>query len=186
MAFAAIYLGWSLLEPVRLGVEAPSGDWSEAESAFAEATELFDSSFSPSVGIRTRGQWAYLRLLQGRLADAQRLLAEANEAAAVHVTPPGVEGHRLWLAAEVAAALGDWPEAMRCFEGACDAIAHSGERWWWARVHLSWAQAHLARGQSGDRQRAAELLRVAQEAFQDMGVERYAAIAQERLRELPG
>ena len=184
MAFAAIYLGWSLLEPVRLGVQEASGDWSEADSAFEEATRLFDSSFSPSVGIRTRGQWAYLRLLEGRLDDAQRLLAEANEAAAVHVTPPGVEGHLPWLAAEVAAALGNWPEAMRCFERACDVIARSGERWWWARVHLGWAQACVTRGQPGDRQRAAELLCEARDAFQDMGAPGYAAVARDRLREL--
>jgi tetratricopeptide (TPR) repeat protein len=174
MAFAAIYLGWSLLEPVRLGVEAPSGDWSEAESAFAEATELFDSSFSPSIGIRTRGQWAYLRLLQGRLAGAQRLLAEANEAAAELVTPPATEGHRLWLAAEVATALGNWPEAMSLFEEACEAIVQSDEHWWTARVRLSWAQAHLTRAQPGDRQRAAELYRAAHDAFQNMGAEGYA------------
>jgi tetratricopeptide (TPR) repeat protein len=183
-AFAAIYLGWSLLEPVRLGVAAPSGDWSEAESAFEEATELFDSSFSPSIGIRTRGQWAYLRLLQGKLADAQRLLAEGNEAAAAFVTPPATEGHRLWLAAEVAVVMGNWPEAMSLFEEACEAIVQSDEHWWTARVRLSWAQAHLTRAQPGDRQRAAELYRAAHDAFQNMGAEGYAAVARDRLRQL--
>ena len=36
----------------------------------------------------------------------------------------------------------------------------------------------------GDRERAAELLREAQAAFEEMGAPRYAAVARERLQEL--
>jgi hypothetical protein len=51
-------------------------------------------------------------------------------------------------------------------------------------VRFDWAKVHASRGEAGDRQRAAELLREAQAAFQDMGVPRYAAVARERLQEL--
>jgi tetratricopeptide (TPR) repeat protein len=184
MAVVAIFLGWAILESLRFGTEAPPGDWEEAEAALMEATEVLDRSFSASIGIMTRGQWANLCLLQGRLADAQRLLAEANNTARVLSGPPMIEGHRLWLAAQVAAALGNWPEAMVSFEAACKILDRSGDCWWWARVLLAWAEAHSARGQPGDRRRAAKLLREAQEAFEDMGAPRYAAIAQKQLREM--
>lgn len=89
-----------------------------------------------------------------------------------------------WLGADLAAAAGHWAEAMEHFEAADKSLARGGNPWRCARLRLDWAEAHTTRGEPGDRQRAAELLRQAQEAFQDMGVPRYAAVAQERLRKL--
>jgi hypothetical protein len=98
--------------------------------------------------------------------------------------PPSMEGHRLWLAAQVAAASEEWTESIDWFESACKTFGDFDQRWWWTRVRLEWAESHTARGQPGDCRRAAELLREAQVAFQDMGVPRYAAIAKERLQAL--
>jgi DNA-binding SARP family transcriptional activator/predicted ATPase len=184
LALAAIYLAWSILEPIRFDSNLAGSDLEEAEAAFLEATEVYDRSFSGAVGIMTRGQWASLHLLQGRLADAQRLLAEADEIARALPLSPRVNGHHHWLAARIAAAAGQWDEAMASFRAACQSLDEGGEHWWHARVALSWAQAYASRGEPGDRQRAAELLRQARQAFQGMGVPRYAAIAEERLQEL--
>jgi hypothetical protein len=52
------------------------------------------------------------------------------------------------------------------------------------RLRLDWAESHVARGQPGDRERAVELLREAHAAFEEMGIRRYAAVAQQRLDEL--
>ncbi len=73
---------------------------------------------------------------------------------------------------------------MDGFEAACRTLSDCGARWYCARVRLDWAEAYVTRDEPGDRQRATEQLREAQAAFQDMGVPRYAAIAQERLQEL--
>jgi tetratricopeptide (TPR) repeat protein len=174
-------LGLAILESRWLGTAPYAGEWHEAEAALAEATELLDRSLSPQHGIQTRVLWGILCLCQGRLADARRLLAEANQAATVLPCAPWIEGYRRWLAAQVAAAGGEWAEAMHEFGSACKSFGDVGHRWYCARVRLDWAEAHASRGETGDRQRAAALLREAQEAFRDMGVPRYTAIAQERL-----
>jgi len=184
LARVAIWLGWAILEPCRLGTDPHAGEWEVAEAALAEATEIFDRSLSANLGIVTRVLWGTLCLLQGRLADARRLLAEASEKAEVLPRPAWMECLRQGLEAQVSAAGGDWAEAWDCFEAACEGLARTGVHWWRARVLLDWAEAHAARGQPGDRLRAAELLHEAQEAFQEMGVARYAAIAQERLQAL--
>ncbi len=183
-ADAAYWLGWSILESRRLGTGPYAGEWQEAEAALAEATEIYDRSLSPMWGVITRALWGSLCIIQGRLADAHHLLAEANEKARVEPVLTWAEGRRQQLPAQVAAAEGHWTEAMDSFEAAGRSFASHGEPWASARVLVDRAEVHVSRGEPGDRQRAAELLREAQEAFQDMGVPRYAAIAQERLREL--
>jgi hypothetical protein len=150
----------------------------------AEATEIFDRSLSPQHGIQTRALWGSLCLCQGRLADARRLLAEANEVARQFDCSAWMTGHRGWLAALVTTAEQDWAKAMDLYQCTCKTFGDAGTRWWWARVRLDWAEAHAIRGEPGDRERAAELLREAHQAFQDMGVPRYAAVARERLHEL--
>ncbi len=40
LARAAIWLGWGILEPHRLGIAVHTGEWQEAEDALAEATEI--------------------------------------------------------------------------------------------------------------------------------------------------
>lgn len=59
-----------------------------------------------------------------------------------------------------------------------------GWRWRWARALLAWADVCLARGERGDRQRAAELLRESQGMFEAMGISRLAAVAGGRLQSL--
>ena len=177
-------LGRAILESRRLGTSPYAGEWQEAEAALAEATEIFGGSLSPQVGIQTRVLWGSLCLCQGRLADALRLLAESRQMVELWPKTAPLMGHLQWLEAQVAAASGVWAEALQWFEAACKTWGDSGLRWYCARVRLDWAQAHVSRGLPGDRQRAADLLREAQQAFQDMGVPRYAAIAQERLQEL--
>ncbi len=118
------------------------------------------------------------------MADARRLLAEANEKASALHSLGWTGGHLQWLEALVAAAEGDWVGAMDWFDAACKTLENVGARSWRARVLLDWSEAHASRGQPGDRQRAAALLREAQEAFQGMGCAALCRIAQERLQEL--
>ena len=183
-ASAAGWLGYAILESQMLGSSVRADEWQEAEEALAEASEILDRSLSPTLGVWTRIQAGSLCVLQGRLGDAQCLLAEAREKARLQPMTPRIEGNLQWLAAHLATAAGHWAEAMEHFEAAVESLARLGEPWWCARLLLDRAQAHVSRGQPGDRQRAAELLREAQDAFQDMGVVRYAAIAQDRLQSM--
>ncbi len=160
-ALAAAWLGWAILESLIWESSLHADDWVEAEAALAEATEVFDRSLSNAIAIVTRAVWGTLYLLQGRLADSRRLLAEANKKAEAVPVPAHIESDRLRFAAQVAAAAGDWAAAMDFFRASSEVLVRSGGRWWRARGLLDWAEAHATRGQPGDRQRAAELLREA-------------------------
>ncbi len=46
-------------------------------------------------------------------------------------------------------------------------------------VRNDWTDARVARGESGDREWAQELLREARTAFEEMGIPRYLAVVQE-------
>jgi hypothetical protein len=117
------------------------------------------------------------------LGDARRLLAEAREKATL--LPAALdEAFLLLLTAQIAGAEGRWAEALAAYEAATAIHARYGARWYWVRWLLDWAEAHAARGEPGDLERARELLRDAQTAFQEMGIRRYAAVAQDRLETL--
>jgi hypothetical protein len=181
-AYVAGQLGLVIIESRRLGTAPYAGGWQEAEAALTEATEILDRSLSPAWAIWTRVLWGSLCLCQGRLADARRLLAEACQKAEVWKEKNWAMGQREWLAAQVAAAGEEWDESMHWFEAACRILGDMGRCWWCARVRLDWAEAYASRGKPGDRQRAAEQLREARAAFEEMGVLCYAAIAEERLQ----
>jgi hypothetical protein len=88
------------------------------------------------------------------------------------------------LEARLATAERHWPEALAAFETLAGIHERLGWRWRQARVLLDWAEAHVARGQAADIERARDLLLDAQMAFEEMGIPRYAAVAQNRLHAL--
>jgi hypothetical protein len=90
----------------------------------------------------------------------------------------------LWLEARLATAEKRWPEALAAFETLAGIHERLGWRWRQARAWLDWAEAHVARGQAADIERARDLLQDAQTAFEGMGIPRYAAVAQDRLQAL--
>ena len=59
-----------------------------------------------------------------------------------------------------------------------------GPRWYRAPTLREWAEAHLARGEPGDRERAIERLRESLALFETMNVPKYAASVRQRLQEL--
>jgi predicted ATPase len=181
LANAGYWLGWAELESARLWGDASAIDWEEAEAALTEAIEIHDRSPYFYHGVEGRVWLGSLRISQGRLDDARRLLAEAQAKASSQSYVLG-EAFTLLLAAQIAEAEGRWAAALAAYEAAAGIYVRYGARWYWARWLLDWAGAHVARGEAGDPERARELLREAQTAFQDMGVPRIAAIAEARLR----
>ena len=79
---------------------------------------------------------------------------------------------------------GHWPEALAAFEATVDTLGRTNLRWRRARTLIDWAGAHLARGESGDRERAEELLREAEAEFETMGAHGYVERVKGRLEEL--
>jgi hypothetical protein len=57
----------------------------------------------------------------------------------------------------------------------------SGLRWYRAQALREWAEAHLARAEPGDEERARELLLESQAEFEEMGAPIYAAQVKEIL-----
>ena len=158
------------------------GQVEEAASALLEAIEIGDQ------GIIYGSAWPRCRLSaiharQGRLDEARRLLAEARRE-----TTKGQSRawDRLWLPlgeAGVSAAAGEWPAAWAAFQEAADGLARAGMRWQHARCLSQWAEAHLARGDAADRQRAQALLRQAAAEFEAMDAPAYAALIRAHLED---
>jgi adenylate cyclase len=184
LAFAGWALAYAVLESNLLGGDASAGTLQEAEAALAEAIEIFDRSLDIHGGITTRTALSWLRVTQGRLSEARQLLTEAKQKATQELALPEDEAILRWLEGQVACTEGRWAEALAAHEAAAELVARHGLRWDWARFRLDWAEAHAARGEPGDRERAVELLRESLAAFEEMGIPRYAAVAQQRLDEL--
>ena len=89
-----------------------------------------------------------------------------------------------WARAHVALAGGQWPEALAAFEAAVEKLERANQRWRRARTLIDWAEAHLARGEPGDLERAGELLREAEAEFRAMGAPLYVERVKARLEEL--
>jgi tetratricopeptide (TPR) repeat protein len=110
------------------------------------------------------------------LAQAEAVLAERPEAW------PQLIHH--WSRANVLAAGGHWEEAFRTYEEAAEGFAEKGLRPDHARTLSDWAEAHLARGEAGDTDRARQLLREALAVYHGMGADGYVDRVNARLAEL--
>jgi DNA-binding SARP family transcriptional activator/predicted ATPase len=183
LGVAGYLLAWVVLESYVLGGGAPAGDWLEAGAAAAEAIEILDHLPFYVYRVETRTVLGAVHIRQGRLEEARRALEEAQEKAKAQ--PSGWdEQSLLWLEARLATAERRWPEARAAFETLAGIHERLGWRWRRARALLDWAKAHMARGQAADIERARDLLRDAQTAFEEMGIPRYAAVAQDQLQAL--
>jgi tetratricopeptide (TPR) repeat protein len=89
-----------------------------------------------------------------------------------------------WSQANVLAAEGQWDEAFRTFEDAAAKLAEGGFRPTHAAAMRDWAEAHLARGEPADAQRARELFGLAISEYKEMGATGYVERVQARLAEL--
>jgi tetratricopeptide (TPR) repeat protein len=154
------------------------GREAEAEAALQAAAPLQDRVegwFSPA------SQLALYRAKQGQLAAARQLLADVLVRAVDR--PLGFLDCILngWTEATVGAAEQRWPDAWAAYEDVIDKLTQAGMRWYRAQVLRDWAEAHLARGQTGDGGRARELMREAMGDFTAIGAPYYAQQLQERL-----
>jgi hypothetical protein len=125
-----------------------------------------------------------LRARQGETEAARHLLAKAHERADERGEFGFWEPYLGWAEANLAMAEGRWPEALAAFEAEAEALDDRNLRWQRARTLTDWAEAHLARGESGDRRSAGKLLRQAEAEFEAMGAPIYAGQVRARLDEV--
>jgi tetratricopeptide (TPR) repeat protein len=124
------------------------------------------------------------RARQGEPEAARRLLSEAQEQAAERDTIVFWEPELSWAEANLAMAEGHWAEALAAFEATADTLGRRNRRWRRARTLVDWADAHLARGEPGDRERGLDLLCEAEAEFEAMGAHGYVERVRGRLEEL--
>ena len=89
-----------------------------------------------------------------------------------------------WSEANVLAAERRWQDAFQAFEGVAAIQAEKGFRPDHGTTLCDWAEAHLARGESGDTKRARGLLGEALAVYEEMGADGWIERVKARLAEL--
>lgn len=145
-------------------------DWTEAESAIAEAIAISDRGIGSRVSPRCL--LGAVRIVQGKLDDGRCLLAEAQAEAGPRAAP-GDEAILHWLRARLAAAEERWAEALAEFDTAAKIMARLGVPLDWARMVLDWVDAYISRAEPAHLERARTLLREAQVVFEGSGAAHY-------------
>jgi tetratricopeptide (TPR) repeat protein len=172
------------------------GDLAEVEETLPSLRQLRDAAEKPGAAalwlgwlevmfLRCQGELLSVqRARQGEPEAARRLLADAHQQAAERGELVRWEPYPSWAEANLAMAEGHWPEALAAFEAAVETLDRTKLRWYRARTLVDWAEAYLARGESGDRERAGELLREAEAEFEAMDAPIYAEQVKGRLERL--
>jgi tetratricopeptide (TPR) repeat protein len=169
-------------ELARLQIREEVGEGEELEAMLEELLD-FDER---GMGTAVEGHCllSVLRARQGETEAARHHLAKAQEWAAERGEFGLWEPHLGWTEANLAMAEGHWPEVLVAFETVAGALDNRNLRWQRARTLIDWAEAHLARGEPGDRECAGELLREAEAEFEAMGAPMYVERVKQRLQEL--
>ncbi len=161
------------LRLAELCVREGIGEEREVETVLEEHMDLGERGMG--MPVLARCLLSVRRARQGEYEAARNLLVEARG----RTDPPFGESYLPWAEANLAMAEGCWPEALAAFESAVDTMGRAHLRWSRARTLFDWAEAHIAHGGPGDRERARDLLCEAEAEFEAMGAPIYA----ERVRE---
>ncbi|HRQ40873.1 MAG TPA: protein kinase [Chloroflexota bacterium] len=138
----------------------------EAEATLLEAVEIGDRGLGTGP-VSPRTELAVVYAYQGRHEEAAALLRQAEE-----LVGDGVSFHEQGQLNQAKALIAvrqrRWQEAFGHFAQAVQSAEAIGARWFQADITRQWAEAHLARGEADDRQRARELLQQCESAFAAM------------------
>jgi tetratricopeptide (TPR) repeat protein len=135
------------------------------------------------LGSKSRGH-SYLSRVYSRRGEIQKailLLEDAHREAEVTQTEYWDHLELLWAQADLYVAQKNWEEALKTFPDLIELITGKGLRWHRSQALVDWAEAHLARAEPEDKDRARKILREAQSEFQDMGADRFVQRVAEQL-----
>ncbi len=175
----------SIVDNTLAGVLGEIGEEEEAEAALREAIELGDRGAVVG-GVWPRCILSVIRSRQREAQAARSLISEGREKATELGDRAWDAVWLPWARAHLAAVEGNWSDALKAFDATVDGFARMGMRWYRAHTLREWADAHLSRGEAGDRERARELLREATAEFESMGAPICASQVQDRLEQLEG
>jgi tetratricopeptide (TPR) repeat protein len=167
-----------LIELNRLG---ELNDLGKAEASLGTAVEIADRGLRDRAEPRCQLSIVYAR--QGRFKDARQLLTEVLEMAGPEPTIRDKVGMKS-AQAELAYLEERWSESIAAYEAAASIYTQMEMLPMWARTLMLWADVYIARGEPGDNERAVELLRQAQEAYQDMEILYWIDIVEGKLAAL--
>jgi 3-methyladenine DNA glycosylase/8-oxoguanine DNA glycosylase len=156
----------------------------KAKVVMQEAISLTDRGVYSYGGVPARCIMSVICSHQGAIAEARSLVSEAREKAAGLGDSAWNAAWLLSAEAHLAAAESNWSAAWSAFADTADDRARMGMRWYRARTLQEWAEAHLSRGEPGDRERAGDLLSEAKAEFEAMGAPIYAEQARARLHKV--
>ncbi|MCL4267752.1 MAG: protein kinase [Anaerolineae bacterium] len=138
----------------------------EAEATLVEAVEIGDRGLGTGP-VAPRAELAIVYAYQGRYEEAATLLHQTEE-----LSSGGdsfyEHGQLNQAKALIAVCEQRWQDAFLYFATAVQNTEAIGARWFQADLTRQWAEAHLARGEPADRQRARELLQQSEAAFAAM------------------
>ena len=170
-------LALSLLEMHRL---QGADSLPEAEAVLTEAIEVAERGVAEK-------SWPCFWLsivytFQDRLQEARQMLVAAEQA---------LEHPTFWnelnlarAQAELAVAELRWQDAFTNYETTVGILSRKGIRLDWARALQEWAEAHVARGEPADKERAKVLYNEALNLFEEMGTTYYANFVEEQMLRL--
>jgi tetratricopeptide (TPR) repeat protein len=148
----------------------------EAETALQEALEIGDRGLGAGP-ILPRIELAIVQAGYGRYPEAVALLQNAEALAGEHASLDE-QGQLYQARALLAVGQEQWEEAFTHFARLVQGSEQLDARWFQAKALLQWAEVHLARGETADRQRACELLQQAEALFAAMNNPYYLAQVQ--------
>jgi tetratricopeptide (TPR) repeat protein len=120
----------------------------------------------------------------GEINNAAQPLEEAYREAEVSQTEYLDHLELLWAQVDLYVAQKNWEEAWKTFPDLIEVITGKGLRWHRSQTLVDWAEAHLARAEPEDKDKAREMLREAQSEFQDMGADGFVLRVAEQLENI--
>ena len=157
------------------------GEYEQAADLLGQAVASADEADWFRDG--TRALMANVLAKQGQIERARNLIEEAQ---AIQTEQPRAFAALIMgqSNANVLAAEGRWEDAFETFKKTTAKLAEAGIRTIHAGVKRDWAEAHLARGEAADSERAKELYREALAEYVDMGATGWIERVQTRLAEI--
>ena len=154
----------------------------EAESLLGGMLKLADDFGS---GLQPRCLLSNACARQGRPYETRKWLDRARKLAAGRVIPLD-RCYLLRAEAALAVCEKDWAACFAAFASLSDALVRLEMRFRRAYALHEWADAHLARGEAGDREQATVLLQQSLALYEQIGSTGYIARVRERLQALGG
>ena len=147
-----------------------------------------------SIAATDRANWArtfpraYMAMVLARQEHVEQARETLKEGIAINSEKPQAWPENLigWARAVVLAAEKRWEESFEAFQDSVAIFKERGLRPYQAQIVQDWAEAHTARGEPDDGERAVELLNNAIEIYEDMGSTAYADRVRSRISEIEG